>query len=93
MEPLPCLHPGRVPQSHAEIHNAVRVEQPSIQLTPDYDTSLEHLTDGLTFMSQQEQIGGLTETVQEQDNGAMVKTLVLNKTPYTIPDPTFELVK
>ncbi len=74
-------------------HNAVRVEQPSIQLTPDYDTSLEHLTDGLTFMSQQEQIGGLTETVQEQDNGAMVKTLVLNKTPYTIPDPTFELVK
>ena len=75
------------------VNEAVRVDQPSIQLTQDADTSLINLTNGLEYISQQEQIGGLTETQQLQDNGAMVKTLVLNKTPHTIPDPTFEMVK
>lgn len=74
-------------------HDAIKVDKPNIVLTADEQTSTENLTDGLVYMSQQEQIGGLTSTVQEQADGVLVKTLVLDKTPYTIPDPTFEIVK
>lgn len=73
-------------------HEAIQVDRPNIQLTPNEDLSLQHLTEGLTYLSEQEQIGGLTTTVRELDN-AIVTSSILNKTPDTVPAPTFEMVK
>ena len=73
-------------------HEAIQVDRPNIQLTANEDLSLQNLTDGLSYLSEQAQIGGLTTTVREVDN-AIVTSSILNKTPSTIPEPTFELVK
>lgn len=74
-------------------HDAVKIDRPSIQLLPnDEALSMENLAEGLTYISEQEQIGGMNSTLLEQENGDILKTWVLNNTPNTIPSPTFEIV-
>lgn len=74
-------------------HDAVKIDRPSIQLLPnDEALSMENLVEGLTYISEQEQIGGMNSTLLEQEDGDILKTWVLNNTPNTIPSPTFEIV-
>ena len=73
-------------------HETIQVDRPNIQLTSDEDLSLQNLTEGLSYLSEQVQIGGATTIVRELDN-AVVTSNILNKTPSTIPEPTFEMVK
>ena len=74
------------------LHDPIKVDRPNIQLTYDEESSLQSLTDGLNYLSQQEQIGGAITTVREVDN-AVVTSNILNRTPSTIPETTFEMIK
>ena len=71
---------------------AIKVDKPNIVLTSNEQDSLISLTNGLVHMANQEQIGGLSQTKLELDNGSVVTSLVLDKTPLTIPEQTFEMI-
>lgn len=72
---------------------AVEVDRPNIILTKDQDESLISLTNGLEHIANQKQIGGLTESIFEREDGSTVTSLIVDKTPLTIPEHTFEMVK
>lgn len=74
------------------VQEAIKVDKPNIILNNDEQESLTNLTNGLNYMANQEQIGGLTETSFEREDGSILTTLVLDKTPLTIPEQTFEMI-
>lgn len=74
-------------------HETVEVERPNIILTPDEALSYDNLTQGLNFLSNQENIGGMSASVLKQEDGSLVETVVLDNTPNTLPDTTFEMIK
>jgi len=75
------------------LHEAVKIDKPNIVLTPDEQTSMNNLTESLTQISNNQEIGGLTQFDNVLENESVVATMVLNNTPSTIPQPTFEIVK
>ena len=72
--------------------DAIKVDKPNIVLTSSEQDSLTSLNDGIKYIANQDQIGGMTETNLELDNGSIVTSLITNKTPLTIPEPTFEMI-
>ena len=70
-------------------HQALKVAHPVINLTKDETTSLQNLRQGLTYMGRQNNVGGVTETINTLDDGNVVTSHVINYTVDTVTSPAF----
>ena len=71
----------------------VQMERTTIKLPKNERIALKNLSEGLTYMGRQADVGGVTETKRELEDGNVVTTCVINRTVNTVTPPAFSFEK